>query len=99
MNYEERGSGDPLILIMGITAPGAVWEAHADLWSQNYRCILVDNRGIGLTDKPEGDYDSAMMADDYAGLMDALGIESARVSAFQWDPSSPNSFASAIRKK
>ncbi len=79
MNYEERGTGEPLILIMGITAPGAVWEAHADHWSSNYRCIMVDNRGIGLTDKPEGDYSSAMMADDYAGLMDALGIESAKV--------------------
>jgi pimeloyl-ACP methyl ester carboxylesterase len=79
MYYEERGSGDPLILIMGITAPGAVWEVHAGHWEQNYRCIMVDNRGIGQTDKPEGDYTSAMMADDYAGLMDALGIESAKV--------------------
>lgn len=79
MYYEERGSGDPLILIMGITAPGAFWEAHASYWEQNYRCIMVDNRGIGRTHKPEGDYSSAMMADDYAGLMDALGIESAKV--------------------
>ena len=30
MYYEERGSGDPVIMIMGITAPGGVWEAHAD---------------------------------------------------------------------
>jgi len=79
MNYSECGSGDPLILIMGITAPGSAWEVHAEHWSANYRCIMVDNRGIGLTDKPEGDYSSAMMADDYAGLMDALGIESAKV--------------------
>ncbi len=79
MHYEERGSGDPLILIMGITAPGALWEVHAEHWEQNYRCIMVDNRGIGKTDKPEGDYSSSMMADDYAGLMDALGIESAKV--------------------
>lgn len=79
MYYEERGSGDPLILIMGITAPGAVWEVHAEHWEKNHRCIMVDNRGIGQTDKPEGDYTSAMMADDYAGLMDALGIESAKV--------------------
>lgn len=79
VNYEERGSGEPLILIMGITAPGAVWEVHASHWEQDYRCILVDNRGIGKTDKPEGDYSSAMMADDYAGLMDALDIESAKI--------------------
>ena len=79
MYYEERGSGDPLICIMGITAPGAVWEAHAEAWQPHFRCILGDNRGVGQTDKPEGPYTSAMMADDYAGLMDSLGIEKARV--------------------
>jgi len=79
MYYEERGSGDPLICIMGITAPGAVWEAHAEAWQSHFRCILGDNRGVGQTDKPEGPYTSAMMADDYAGLMDSLGIEKARV--------------------
>jgi pimeloyl-ACP methyl ester carboxylesterase len=79
MYYEERGSGDPLILIMGITATGDVWEAHAAEWSSEFRCIMADNRGVGQTDKPAGDYSSAMMADDYAGLMDALGIEKARI--------------------
>ena len=79
MYYEERGQGDPLIMIMGITAPGAVWEAHADDWSQHFRCIMPDNRGVGASDKPEGDYSSEMFADDYAGLMDQLGIEKARV--------------------
>tara|TARA_R110002096_G_scaffold147671_30_gene307929 strand:+ start:10870 stop:11673 length:804 start_codon:yes stop_codon:yes gene_type:complete len=79
MYYEEQGSGDPLIMIMGITAPGAVWEAHCEDWSQQFRCIMPDNRGVGKSDKPDGDYSSEMMADDYAGLMDALGIAQARV--------------------
>ncbi|MGB3120132.1 MAG: alpha/beta fold hydrolase [Verrucomicrobiales bacterium] len=79
MYYDERGSGDPVLLIMGITAPGGVWEAHANDWSEHFRCIFGDNRGVGLSDKPEGPYTSAMMADDYAGLLDALGIASARV--------------------
>ncbi|MEM9280299.1 MAG: alpha/beta hydrolase [Verrucomicrobiota bacterium] len=79
MAYEELGTGDPLVMIMGITAPGAVWEAHADDWSQHFRCIMPDNRGVGDSDKPPGDYSSEMFADDYAGLMDELGIEQARV--------------------
>jgi pimeloyl-ACP methyl ester carboxylesterase len=79
MYYDERGSGDPVIMIMGITAPGAVWEAHADDWSQQFRCIMPDNRGVGQSDKPAGEYSSEMLADDYAGLMDALGIEQARI--------------------
>ena len=77
--YEERGAGDPLVMIMGITARGAVWEKHAEYWQQDFRCILPDNRGVGLTDKPAGPYTSAQMADDYAALMQELGIERARV--------------------
>ena len=34
---------------------------------------------MGQTDKPEGDYTTAMMADDYAGLLDELQLENAHV--------------------
>ena len=50
MYYEERGSGDPLIMIMGITAPGGVWEDHADAWMGDFRCIYPDNRGVGQSE-------------------------------------------------
>jgi len=79
MYFEERGSGDPLLLIMGITAPGAVWEKHASYWEPHFRCIITDNRGVGLSDKPEGPYTTAQMSDDYAELLDALNIQKAKV--------------------
>ncbi|GHT96136.1 hypothetical protein FACS1894141_5950 [Spirochaetia bacterium] len=28
LSYEERGEGEPLILIMGLGAPGSKWEPH-----------------------------------------------------------------------
>ena len=65
MYYEEAGSGDPVIMIMGITARGEVWEAHKEDWSQHFRCIMPDNRGVGLTDTPAGEYSSEKMADEY----------------------------------
>jgi pimeloyl-ACP methyl ester carboxylesterase len=79
MWYEECGAGDPLILIMGITARGTLWEKHAAFWQNRFRCIMPDNRGVGASDSPEGPYTSAMMADDYAGLMEKLGIDQARL--------------------
>lgn len=78
--YEEQGSGEPLLLIMGITAPGSVWEKHIAYWKENFRCISFDNRGVGQSDKPEGEYTTAQMADDCAALLDALGIGEARVA-------------------
>lgn len=79
--YEERGdpAAPPLLLIMGITAPHSVWEPHVSFWEKNFRCILPDNRGVGLSDKPAGDYTTAQMADDCAGLLEALGIEKTQV--------------------
>lgn len=77
--YEEQGSGEPLLLIMGITATGSVWEKHVAHWQKQFRCITVDNRGVGLSDKPAGPYTTAQMADDCAGLLDALHIQKVRV--------------------
>ncbi len=79
LHYQECGSGEPLLLIMGITAPGGVWEKHADAWSEKFRCILPDNRGVGLSDQPAGPYTSTMMAEDFIGLLDALGLQQVRV--------------------
>lgn len=77
--YEERGSGDPLLLVMGITAPGSIWEKHVAVWERNFTCILVDNRGVGKSSKPSGPYTTAQMADDCAGLLDVLKLEKVRV--------------------
>ena len=79
INYEQQGSGEPLLLIMGITATGSVWEKHVAYWQKNFTCITLDNRGVGLTDQPEGPYTSAQMADDCAGLLDAIGLVKVRV--------------------
>ena len=78
--YEERGTGDPLVLIMGLGADGQVWEAHAQAYAKKFRCFLVDNRGTGDSDKPQGPYTTSMMADDYAGLIKGLGLGKVRLN-------------------
>ena len=77
--YEVQGSGEPLLLIMGITATGSVWEKHVNDWKKDFRCITADNRGVGLSGIPDGPYTTEQMADDYAGLLDALQIKKAKV--------------------
>src|SRR5208283_3232592 len=80
MACQERGQGDPLILIMGLGAPGSVWEEHVKEYEKYFHCYLLDNRGAGDSDKPAGPYSTRMMAEDVAGLMNALSIPSARVA-------------------
>jgi pimeloyl-ACP methyl ester carboxylesterase len=78
--YEERGTGEPLVLIMGLGADGPTWDAHAQAYATKFRCFLVDNRGTGDSDKPEGPYTTAQMADDYAGLIRGLGLGKVRLA-------------------
>jgi pimeloyl-ACP methyl ester carboxylesterase len=77
--YEEQGKGEPLLLIMGITATGSVWEKHASYWSNDFRCITADNRGVGESGIPEGPYSTEQMADDYAALLESLNIDKVTV--------------------
>jgi len=79
MNYELHGEGEPLVLIMGLTGNLEAWRPPLPAFADEYRVLIFDNRGAGLTDKPDGHYSMPLMADDAAGLMDAVGIETARV--------------------
>lgn len=78
--YQIRGEGDPLVLIMGFGADGNVWEKHVAEYEKHFRCIVLDNRGVGLSDQPEGPYTTEMMANDTIAVMDHLGVDKARVA-------------------
>lgn len=80
IHYRAMGTGEPLVMIMGLTANMDTWEpAMLDLLAERYRVIVFDNRGAGRTGAPPGDFSIAQFADDTAGLMEALGIERAFV--------------------
>ena len=75
----EAGAGDPLVLVMGFGGDHLAWGLQIPAFAAKYRVIAFDNRGVGQSDAPDLPYSTAMMADDTAGLLDALGIERAHV--------------------
>jgi pimeloyl-ACP methyl ester carboxylesterase len=77
--YEVYGRGEPLLLIMGLGASTLGWQNQIPFLSQHLRVIAYDNRGAGRSDKPEGEYTMALLADDAAALLDHLSIPSAHV--------------------
>ena len=77
--YEEHGSGEPLILIMGFTVSSIGWHWNVPAFARDFRTIAFDNRGVGQSDKPDTPYSMQMFADDTAGLLDGLGIDQAHV--------------------
>jgi 3-oxoadipate enol-lactonase len=77
--YEEHGSGQPLLLIMGLAADSMAWMFQVPEFCKHYRTIVFDNRGVGRSSKPPGPYTISQMADDTAGLLDVLGIAQTHV--------------------
>jgi 3-oxoadipate enol-lactonase len=77
--WDEQGTGAPILLIMGLGYPSAMWHRTRPALSACYRTIALDNRGSGQSDVPPGPYSIALMASDAAAVLDAAGVPSAHV--------------------
>ncbi len=77
--WEEHGTGEPLLLVMGLGYSLDMWFRALPTLSQHYRTIIFDNRGVGRSDVPDGPYPIAEMARDAAAVMTAAGVERAHV--------------------
>jgi 3-oxoadipate enol-lactonase len=74
--YEVHGEGPALVLVMGIGYDSSLWTlAQVPALSTQFRVVLVDNRDAGRSSKARQPYTIADMADDLAGLLDALQIQ------------------------
>lgn len=79
IHWDEEGTGEPLLLIMGLGYPSDMWFRTRPILAARYRTIALDNRGSGRSDVPPGPYAMAVMASDAAAVLDAAGVESAHV--------------------
>lgn len=80
LNYEQQGSGEPLLLIPYLSADNACYAFQVAEYAKHFTCISVDLRGTGESDKPAGTVTTELYADDVAALMQALGIAHAHVT-------------------
>jgi 3-oxoadipate enol-lactonase len=74
IGYDRAGSGEPVVLVMGLGTPRIGWFTQFHFLSQNYDVISYDNRGCGET-LCEGPWTMADMAADAVALADAAGFE------------------------
>ncbi len=77
--WDERGVGDPILLIMGLGYPSDMWWRVRPMLDGHFRTIVLDNRGVGRSDVPPGPYSIAQMAADAIAVLDAANVESAHV--------------------
>ncbi len=79
---EEMGpeDGPPVLLVGGTTQPRGFWGMVAGGLADRYRVITFDSRDVGESDRCPDGYDSAVLADDAARVLDAFGVERAQVA-------------------
>jgi pimeloyl-ACP methyl ester carboxylesterase len=78
--YERAGSGEPMLLIQGMSATALAWgPAFRPALEPSFDTIAFDNRGMGRSGEAELPFGIREMAADTIGLLDALEVESAHI--------------------
>ena len=77
--WDQSGTGDPVLLIMGHAYGADMWHRTAPELAASCRVIRFDNRGAGRSSDPPGPYPVPLMAEDALAVLDAAGAASAHV--------------------
>jgi pimeloyl-ACP methyl ester carboxylesterase len=67
------GDGPPLLLLAGWPQTWYAWRELMPALARDFSIVAPDPRGVGLSGKPDGGYDTATLAADVVELMSALG--------------------------
>jgi pimeloyl-ACP methyl ester carboxylesterase len=76
------GDGPPLLLVHGWPQTWYQWRLVMPALARDFQVIAADQRGIGLSDKPEDGYDTGTLAGDLVALMEALGHQRFALAGF-----------------
>src|SRR6266540_7121268 len=80
LHHVRRGSGEPLLLIMGMGGHHRMWgEPLLSLLESDFDMVAFDHRGIGTSDRADDPFTVADLADDAARVLDEVGWDSAHV--------------------
>jgi pimeloyl-ACP methyl ester carboxylesterase len=81
--YKMSGNSEPILLISGGSADKNAWDpSFINDLSSNHTVIVFDNRGVGNTTIGSRPYTLEQLANDTAGLLDALKIQNANVLGY-----------------
>lgn len=77
--YEERGAGEPVLFLHGLTWDHTLWAAQIAALESEFRCIAVDLIGHGRTPDLPRDYSLWDESEYVAAFLESLGVPSAHV--------------------
>lgn len=78
--HTREGSGEPLLLIMGVAGHHEMWgRRFVDGLTDRYDVVAYDHRGIGESARADEPFTIADLAGDAAAVLDHLGWDTAHV--------------------
>jgi pimeloyl-ACP methyl ester carboxylesterase len=77
--FDEQGKGEPLVFLSGLGGDHRAFGVTTRHFSSGYRALALDARDTGRSDRAEGPYSTADLADDVAGWLVEVGAPEARV--------------------
>lgn len=75
--YESYGKGLPVVFLHPFSTNRTIWTFQLLAFARDHRCIVVDHRGHGVSDKPAAGYAITEMSKDVVAILDAAGVKSA----------------------
>ena len=83
MYYEEKGSGEPVLLVPASWWPSGTWNVGVvPFLSRRFKTIVFDCRGTGRSGKPKDGYTVEQFAQDCIGLLAHLGVSRCHAVGF-----------------
>jgi pimeloyl-ACP methyl ester carboxylesterase len=95
--WSEMGAGEPLILIHGFQDTHRVWAKVAPLLAHDFRVLMPDLPGSGLSDRPDAPYTLTWYARMVIAWMDAIGLSHAHICGHSFGGGIAPTFAHDLR--
>jgi pimeloyl-ACP methyl ester carboxylesterase len=77
--YESWGSGPPVVFVHALSMNHRLWDNQVLAVANSYKAIVYDQRGHGLSEKPDYPYAIETYADDLGSVLAGLGLENTTV--------------------
>ncbi len=73
ISYQVEGAaaGPTIVMSHSLASSSVMWDPQVPRLGDNYRLVLMDTRGHGESDVPEGPYRLAQLADDAIAIIEA----------------------------
>jgi haloalkane dehalogenase len=87
MHYLDEGEGEPVVAVHGNPTWSFYYRELARAFRNDYRVVVPDHIGCGLSDKPSDEryaYTLANRVDDFGRLMDELDLDRINLVVHDW---------------